>query len=82
MNQRKSWSAALIVGCATIRGIVMGAGVGYVLGDAEYGAQVGATARLIRDIWNRLTFRETVFKPQDALTARVAVRELSLTGMP
>ncbi len=45
-------AASLIVGCATVRGTVMGAGIGYVLGDAEYGAQVGATAGLIRDIWN------------------------------
>ena len=47
-----SRAASLIVGCATVRGTVMGAGIGYVLGDAEYGAQVGATTSLIRDIWN------------------------------
>ena len=47
-----SRAASLIVGCATVRGTAMGAGIGYVLGDAEYGAQVGATTSLIRDIWN------------------------------
>jgi predicted small secreted protein len=47
-----SLAASLIVGCATVKGTLMGAGIGYVLGDAEYGAAVGATAGLIRDIWN------------------------------
>jgi hypothetical protein len=31
---------------------VLGAGVGYVLGDATMGAQIGATAGLIKDIWD------------------------------
>ena len=44
--------ASLIVGCATIGGTIMGAGVGYVLGDAELGASIGATAGLVKDIWN------------------------------
>ncbi len=47
-----SLAASVIVGCATVKGTVMGAGIGYVLGDAEYGASIGATAGLIRDIWN------------------------------
>jgi len=47
-----SLAASLIVGCATVRGTVMGADIDYALGDVEYGAQVGATAGLIRDIWN------------------------------
>ncbi len=47
-----SLATSLIAGCATIRGTVMGAGIGYVLGDAKYGAQIGATAGLIKDIWD------------------------------
>ena len=43
--------AALLIGCATIKGTVMGAGVGYLFGDAQMGAQIGATAGLIKDIW-------------------------------
>ena len=42
----------LITGCATVKGTVMGAGVGYVLGDAELGASISATAGLIKDIWD------------------------------
>ena len=44
--------SVVLVGCNTIRGTVMGAGIGYVLGDAEMGATIGATAGLIRDIWD------------------------------
>lgn len=47
-----SLAACLIVGCATIKGTVMGAGVGYVLGDAQLGASIGATTGLIKDIWD------------------------------
>ena len=43
---------SLILGCATVKGTVMGAGVGYVLGDAQMGAAIGATAGLIKDIWD------------------------------
>ena len=39
-------------GCATVQGTVLGAGVGYVFGDAEMGAAVGATAGMIKDIWD------------------------------
>jgi hypothetical protein len=46
-----SLAASLIVGCATVGGTLMGAGVGYVLGDAELGASIGATAGLVKDIW-------------------------------
>jgi len=45
-------AAAALVGCATVRGTVLGAGVGYIFGDAEMGAQIGATTGLIRDIWD------------------------------
>ena len=44
--------AAMLIGCATIKGTVMGAGVGYLFGDARMGAEIGATAGLIKDIWN------------------------------
>jgi len=44
--------AAALIGCATVKGTVMGAGVGYLFGDAEMGAQIGATAGLIKDIWD------------------------------
>ena len=44
--------ASLIIGCATVKGALYGAGIGYVLGDAEYGAQVGATVGLVKDIWD------------------------------
>lgn len=44
--------ASLIVGCASVGGAIYGAGVGYVLGDAEMGAAIGATAGLVKDIWN------------------------------
>ena len=44
--------AALLVGCATVKGTVMGAGVGYLFGDARMGAEIGATAGLIKDIWD------------------------------
>ena len=46
-----SLTASLIVGCAAIGGAVYGAGVGYILGDAKMGAQIGATAGLVKDIW-------------------------------
>ena len=38
-------------GCETTKGAVMGAGVGYIFGDAEAGAEIGATVGLIKDIW-------------------------------
>ena len=44
--------AAFLIGCATIKGTVMGAGVGCLFGDATMGAEIGATAGLIKDIWN------------------------------
>ena len=44
--------AIALVGCATTKGTVLGAGVGYVFGDAEMGAAIGATAGLIKDIWD------------------------------
>lgn len=40
-----------VVGCNTIGGTVAGAGIGYVMGDAEWGADVGATVGLVKDIW-------------------------------
>jgi hypothetical protein len=44
--------ASLTVGCASVGGTIYGAGVGYVLGDADMGAAIGATAVLVKDIWN------------------------------
>ena len=44
--------AMYLIACATIGGTIMGAGIGYVLGDAEAGAQIGATAGLVKDIWD------------------------------
>ena len=44
--------AAAVLGCATVGGTIMGAGVGYIFGDAEMGAAVGATAGLVKDIWD------------------------------
>lgn len=44
--------ATAILGCNGMGGAVMGAGVGYILGDAELGATVGASAGLVKDIWN------------------------------
>ena len=45
-------TALFILGCATTKGAIMGAGVGYIFGDATLGAQIGATAGLVKDIWN------------------------------
>lgn len=42
-----------LAGCNTIGGTLAGAGIGYVMGDAEFGADVGATVGLVKDIWGR-----------------------------
>lgn len=44
--------AAFLIGCATVKGTVLGAGVGYLFGDAQMGAEIGATVGLVKDIWN------------------------------
>ena len=44
--------AAFLIGCATVKGTVLGAGVGYLFGDAQMGAELGATVGLVKDIWN------------------------------
>ena len=44
-------AATLIIGCATVSGGLYGAGIGYILGDAELGASIGATTGLVKDIW-------------------------------
>ena len=41
------------VGCATIGGTVVGAGIGAIAGDAEMGAAVGFTAGAVHDIFGR-----------------------------
>ncbi len=48
-----SLAATLLVGCNTMGGAIAGAGIGYVMGDAEWGADVGATVGLVKDIWGR-----------------------------
>ena len=57
MKKIKLFCAALALvavgGCNTRGGAVMGAGIGYVMGDAEWGADVGATVGLVKDIWGR-----------------------------
>ena len=57
---KMKWRIALIglamvalVGCATIGGTVVGAGIGAIAGDAEMGAAVGATAGAVVDIFGR-----------------------------
>jgi predicted small secreted protein len=44
-------SVLLLAGCATVQGTVAGAGIGYMMGDAEFGARVGFTAGAIHDIF-------------------------------
>ena len=48
-------SVALLVmiGCATVGGTVVGAGIGALAGDAEMGAAVGLTAGAVVDIFGR-----------------------------
>ena len=41
------------VGCATIGGTIVGAGIGAIAGDAEMGAAVGMTAGAVHDIFGR-----------------------------
>ena len=43
-----SLAASLIVGCSTVKGTLMGAGIGYVLGDAELGAGIGLCGWALR----------------------------------
>jgi hypothetical protein len=41
------------VGCATVRGTVVGAGIGALAGDAKLGAQIGMTVGAAHDIFGR-----------------------------
>ena len=41
------------VGCATIGGTLVGAGIGSLAGDSEMGAMVGMTAGAVTDIFGR-----------------------------
>ena len=43
----------VLVGCATIGGTLVGAGIGAIAGDAEMGAAVGFTAGAVVDIFGR-----------------------------
>ncbi len=43
----------VLVGCATVGGTVVGAGIGAIAGDAGMGAAVGATAGAVVDIFGR-----------------------------
>ncbi len=59
MNMKKRIAIILLAaaasvsmtGCETTRGAIMGAGIGYIFGDAEAGADIGATVGLVKDIW-------------------------------
>ena len=46
-------SLLVVVGCATVGGTVVGAGIGAIAGDAEMGAAIGATAGAVVDIFGR-----------------------------
>jgi len=39
------------VGCATVKGTVVGAGIGALAGDAKLGAQIGMTVGAAHDIF-------------------------------
>lgn len=43
----------VMIGCATVGGTVVGAGIGAMAGDAEMGAAVGMTAGAVVDIFGR-----------------------------
>lgn len=43
----------VLVGCATLGGAAVGAGIGAIAGDARMGAAVGATAGAVVDIFGR-----------------------------
>jgi len=44
---------ALVTGCATVGGTLVGAGIGAIAGDAKMGAAVGATTGAVIDIFGR-----------------------------
>lgn len=46
-------AALVLVGCATVGGTVVGAGIGALAGDAKLGAGVGMTAGAVVDIFGR-----------------------------
>ena len=46
-------SVLALTGCATVGGTMAGAGIGYLLGDAELGAAVGMTSGAVVDIFGR-----------------------------
>ena len=46
-------SFLFVVGCATVGGGLVGAGIGAIAGDAEMGAAVGLTAGAVVDIFGR-----------------------------
>ena len=43
----------VVIGCATVGGTIVGAGIGAMAGDAEMGAAVGMTAGAVVDIFGR-----------------------------
>ena len=53
VNPLVGLAALVLVGCATVGGTVVGAGIGALAGDAEMGAAVGATAGAVVDIFGR-----------------------------
>ena len=46
-------AAAVLAGCATVGGTIVGTGIGAMMGDAELGATVGMTAGAVQDIFGR-----------------------------
>lgn len=57
LKRTRSLLAALCltaaVGCATVGGTLVGAGIGSMYGDADMGAKVGMTAGAVVDIFGR-----------------------------
>lgn len=53
VNPIAGLAALVLVGCATVGGTLVGAGIGALAGDAEMGAAVGATAGVVVDIFGR-----------------------------
>jgi hypothetical protein len=53
LNPLAGLMLVVLVGCATVGGTLVGAGIGAISGDAELGAAVGGTAGLVVDLFGR-----------------------------